>query len=247
MSGNSYKEIFDSVKEYKDPSKYLSELVNLMSQILFDRDLFVKNSDNIEERLAFFKALQQKMEETYYQYRSRNPEAQNIIQEIEFVGSGHTHLAFRIGDMVLKVGKSKNQWTSSMIEKYRDYPCLIPVLFDKSFKIADGEYYSMQIAPMVDTSQIEEEEVYTSYKTLRNYGYIWNDPLPENTGKMMSDYDFNGHHYQKGDLVIIDLEDIAYVGEETSEEVLEEISMMSYNRKTYVYESRYLEEKGKAK
>ena len=53
------------------------------------------------------------------------------------------------------------------------------------------------------------------------------------------------HKYKKGDLVVIDLDDIAYVGEETSDIILEEISMMSYNRNVYRFETRYIEEKEK--
>ena len=64
---------------------------------------------------------------------------------------------------------------------------------------------------------------------------------------MMKDLDFNGHHYKKGDVVIIDLEDLAYVGETTSDTILDEISMTAYNGRTYTYETRYIEEKRKAK
>ena len=222
-----YKESFDSIKEHKEPTEYLKELINLICKVLLERDRFVKNSDNDEARVEFFKLLLEKIKETYQEYQNRNPEAHDITQDIEFIGAGHTSLAFRIGDVVLKVGKEKDNWTSRLMEKYQNLPGVVPVFYNHSHMVAEHEYYSIQITPLVDTSHIEEEEVYGAYKKLRTAGYIWNDPLPENMGKIMTDFDFNGRHYQKGDIVVIDLEDMAYVGETISDDVLDEISMMS--------------------
>ena len=133
------------------------------------------------------------------------------------------------------------------MEKYKNLPGIVPILYNSSYKVDDQEYYSIQISPLVEITQMEEEEVYGAYKKLRSVGYIWNDPLSENMGRMMTDFDYDGHHCKKGDIVIIDLEDLAYVGETISDEVLDEIATMSYNKNTYAFEMRYTEEKGNAK
>ena len=146
--------------------------------------------------------------------------------------------------MVLKVGKSDSK---SRIQFLQGLQPLIPVISYDEEKIDEREYYSIQVSPYVETNNLSEEELYQTYKTLRKTGYIWNDPTPMNTGRFMNDFDYQGHHYHEGDLVIIDLEDLAFVGEEISDDVLDEISISSYNPRTYRYETRYIDEKGKAK
>lgn len=243
MDTESYKKSFDSLKQYKDENQYLYELVSLISKILYERNTFVKNSENDSLRAEFYEFLKEKLKEIYEFYKVRSKEDSNISDDIEFIGNGHTSLAFRVGDSVLKIGKGNN---ISTVDQGHDFPCLIPIFFSKYFKIAEKEYYTLQLSPLVDTNNIDEEEVYGAYKSLRDLGYIWNDPKPENVGRIIKDINFEDHFYNTGDIVIIDLEDLAYVGEITTDEVLEEISMMSYNRKTYIYETRYMAEKGKS-
>ena len=53
MSINNYKELFDSLKKRQDLNEYLDALVQMISQVLYQRDTFVKNSDNQEARNMF--------------------------------------------------------------------------------------------------------------------------------------------------------------------------------------------------
>ena len=159
-------------------------------------------------------------------------------EQIEFIDSGHSSLAFKLNDKVIKIGKMNSDYN-----KYKkDFSCAVPLFFDICYKIGEREYYTMQVCPYVDTQNISNEDLYDVYCSLRKLGYIWNDPTTENVGKIIEDFDFQGKHYSKGDLVLIDLEDIAYVGEVTPDIVLDEISYMSYNRNVYKFETRYMEE-----
>ena len=243
MSEKSYKDLFSSLKQYKDEEQYIYKLTGLIGYILYDRDTFVKNSDNEDSRLEFYEFLKDKIAEIYKFYKSKYSKSSIISEDIQFIGCGHTSLAFRVGDIVLKVSKTKN---ISQIDKFRMFHCLVPIFFNKSFKIDEKEYYNIQLTPLVDTNNIVEEDIYSAYKSLRDLGYIWNDPKPENIGKIIKDVIFENHLYKTGDIVIIDLEDLAYVGEITPDVVLDEISMMNHNRRTYTYETRYIDEKGKS-
>lgn len=238
MNIEQYKQMFDYLKQYKDENQYLDELINLINKTLYERDIFVKNSDNDALREEFYKYLKEQIRKVYNSYQGKT----NISEDIEFIGCGRTSLAFRIGDIVIKV--EKKNWVHKKDNSF-NYQCTIPVLFATNFKIAEKEYYGLQISPLVDTNNILEEEVYSAYKSLRDLGYIWNDPKAENVGKIIKDIDFNEVSYKAGDIVIIDLEDFAYIGEVTPDSVLDEIAYSSYNSKTYEYETRYIDEKSK--
>ena len=148
-------------------------------------------------------------------------------------------MAFRIGDNVLKIGKSRTKNQSY------EFQCLIPVFFSYDQEISSCEYYSVELTPLVDSKNITDEDTYEAYKQLRTLGYIWNDPSPKNIGKIINPIECYNNVYEKGDIVIIDLEDFAYVGEVTPEWVIDELAFSSYNQKTYTYEMRYIEEKEK--
>jgi len=230
-----YQVLFDSLKQYSNEKDYLDHLTLFIKDVMYERTVFVPNSDNDSIRDDFYKKLRDKLESIYHTYKSDK----SIEEDIQFAGCGHTSLAFRIGDVVFKIGKKR----SSLSPKKNDFSCLIPVFYQSITPVGEKEFYEVQVTPYVNTYDISEEDVYSAYKSLRKCGYIWNDPTFDNTGRIEKDFSFEGREYHAGDLVIIDLEDLAYVGEETSDEILEEISMMSYNRKTYQFEMRYIEEK----
>lgn len=236
MEEGRYREEFLKLNELDD-NDYLNELTVLISKIMYERDRYVKNSDNDALRRDFYRILRHKLEDFCVTKKG--------LTKVELIGCGHTSLAIRIDDKVLKVGKVNN--LNSMNQNL-DFKCLIPNFYEEAFKISDKEYYTLQLSPMVDTMSINDEDVYEAYKELRKNGYIWNDPTKDNIGRVINDFNFNERIYKAGDIVIIDLEDLAYVGRgEISDEVLEEISMMSYNRDVYNFEVRYTEEELKKK
>ena len=238
---NEYNERFNKLKEITNNEEYLNKLISTIKEILYERTSFVKNSDNDSLRNEYFNTiLKDTISNTYNNLDNKT----NMNTDIEYIGSGHSSLVFRIGDLVFKIEKSS---TKTKLDEYDDFTCTIPVLSSDCFKVDEKEFYTTQVTPLVDTNEIEEEEVYEAYKNLRDLGYIWNDPKAENIGRIMHDITINGHEYKKGDIVIIDLEDFAYVGEITPDEVLDEISWSSYNSKTYTYETRHMREKGQVK
>ena len=87
-----YRKIFDSL----DPSddNYIDNFIKAISQVLIERDIFVKNSVNNDKRVEFYELL-------------RNQLIRLNARKIEFIGCGHSSLAFRIGDIVVKIGKSE--------------------------------------------------------------------------------------------------------------------------------------------
>ena len=236
---DKYREVFNTLNEITDLDKYIDRFIAAISVILSERTMFVDNSSNEEERKQFYKKLKEQVLKLYKNNDCIGKPSDNI----EFIGTGHTSLAFRIGSDVLKVGKTN---TDQRKIKKKKFNCLVPLLVDECYEIDIKEFYTIEVAPLVDTQDISEDELYSAYKALRTQGYIWNDPRPDNVGRIINACEINGIKYNKGDLVIIDLEDIAYVGEITSDEVLEEISITSYNRRTYTYETRYIEERAKS-
>ena len=222
-----YRELFNKLNP-NDPN-YLDYFISVLNQILIGRNVFVQSSNNEEKRLEFYDILRDTLSAMDY-------------KSIEFIGSGHTSLTFKVDDKVIKIGKS----TVDLKKYKKDFPVLIPTFVDECHKIDEKEFYTLQVTPYVDTLDIDKEDVYSTYKRMRDLGYIWNDPTIDNTGRILKDINHNGHHYKKGDLVIIDLEDIAYVGlEETPDEIMEEIAISSYNPDVYKFETRYAEEKRK--
>lgn len=221
----NYNELFNRLNPYD--SNYIDYFISLISQILLDRNKFVQSSNNDDKRIVFYNILREKI-------RKLN------AKKIEYIGSGHSTLSFKIGDKVLKIGKGKTKRKRNL----DNIPVLIPLFEDECYEIAPDEFYTLQITPYVSILDISDEDVYQTYKKLRDLGYIWNDPTLDNTGRIIEEMDYNGHHYKKGDLVIIDLEDIAYIGlEETPDYIMEEISISSYNSNVYKFETRYTKEK----
>ena len=244
MYDYDYKTMLDSLKQYNDENKYIDELVKLIRVIQYERQAFVKNSDNNLARDEFFDFLKNEFIEVYRIYKEKKQTKTNVSEDIEFVGFGRSSLAFRIGDYVLKISKRK---TNNILYEFQ---CLIPVFYFVENKISDNEYYSLQLTPYVDTKDLTKEDTYLAYKELRKLGYIWNDPKPSNIGRIINDFEYLDKVYKSGDIVIIDLEDLAYVGEYTPEAVMDELAFDSYNPRTYTFEERYNEErmkKGKIK
>ena len=191
------------------------------------------------------------LKELYEDYISRSGSKKNITEDIEYVGSGFTCITFRVGDNIIKLGKSNYENSPKKLESQYQ----VPIYVRGSYEIGNKAYLRVEIAPYVDTNNITYEDAYKAYSNIRNLGYIWNDPKEENIGRIINvdGCKIGGkkyvpkQQYKKGDLVLIDLDDIAYVGEETSDTVLEEIALMSYNSNVYKFETRYMEERRRKK
>ena len=219
--------------------EYLSGFIKLVGDLFYERVAFVKNSTNDDKRKEFYDYLKGYIMHLYNEYKEKTNSNISLSDYLTYISHGHTALAFKIGNDVLKITKTKGPYTPNKTT----FSCYIPIFFEKNFEVSESEYYTIQTCPYVNTEKVEEEDVYSLYRIIRSAGYIWNDPAPKNVGTIIEDIEYNGVSYKKGDHVIFDFEDFAYVGEVTSDIILDEIATMSYNPKVYAYEMRYIEEK----
>lgn len=243
-----FKEVFTKLKKYSDnKEKYISEMANTVIMLVIERrkqETDELDKEKIRSILNYAKWL---LTELYNDYINRSESKNNVTEDLEYIGSGFKSITLRVGDNILKLGKHDYNFQGTRLDtKYQ-----IPTYIRECYEIGKKIYLTVEVAPYVDIKNITAEDVYNTYSNIRDLGYIWNDPKEDNIGRIIS---VDGckigdktylpkHQYKKGDLVILDLEDIAYVGEETSDTVLEEISMMSYNRNVYNFEIRKIEEK----
>lgn len=242
------KELFESLKVYSDNKEiYISKIIENVIFVLSNRRV-VKKIDLDERKIEnFSKYIKNILTQLYEDFITRKDSKNNIRQDIECVGLGFTFITFRVGDNVIKFGKSEHPNSPLKIQS----PYQVPLYIRESYEIGDKVHFRVEVSPYVDTNNISYEDLYKTYSNIRDLGYIWNDPKEENMGRIIGVEGCNigGKNYKpftylkKGDLVLIDLDDIAYVGQETSDIVLEEISMMSYNKNVYIFETRYMEEK----
>lgn len=244
---NEYKEIFEKIKNTDiNDEKYISLLVDAVITILiYRRNHKQEVYDNLKIDI-FRKQVESILRDIYDDYLSRSKKENSIAHEnVEFIGLGFTFLAFRVGDNVIKIGKNE----IGIKRPKLDSNFLIPVYFSESYQVSEKFYFNIEVAPFVDTSNISYDDVFKMYLNIRKLGYIWNDPKEENMGRVIN---INGcvinkkkympsHELEKGDLVVIDLQDMAYVGKMTDDIVLEEIATTSYNSNVYKFECKYIE------
>jgi len=243
-----FRELFEKLKVYStNKDVYISKIIENVMFVLTSRR--IEKNDNLDvDKVAFFTTrITDILKDLYEDYVDRSASENNVAEVIEYVGSGFTSITFRVGDNVIKFGKSEYDIAPEKL----DSSLKVPIYMRESYEIDHKVHFRVEVAPFVDTTNITYEDTYEAYKNIRKLGYIWNDPKEENLGRIIgvSGCKIGGKQYlptkqyQKGDLVVIDLDDIAYVGEETSDIILEEISMMSYNRNVYAFETRYWDEK----
>lgn len=107
MRDEELVEAFDTLKKYENEEEFINEFINLLQNIFYSRTSFVKNSDNDEKRNIFFEEVKRKFIEAYTSYKDRNEDNSKISDIIKYIGCGHSSLAFKIGDIVIKVSKQK--------------------------------------------------------------------------------------------------------------------------------------------
>lgn len=244
---NEYKEIFEKIKNTDiNGEKYISLLIDAVITILINRRNHKQDVyDNLKVE-SFAKYIKSILKDIYDDYISRSGNKNKACEDIEFIGLGFTFLTFRVGDNVIKIGKNE----IGIKRPKLDSNLLIPIYFSESYQVSEKFYFNIEVAPFVDTSNISYDDVFKMYLNIRKLGYIWNDPKEENMGRVIN---ISGcvinkkkympsHELKKGDLVVIDLQDMAYVGKVTDDIVLEEIATMSYNKDVYKFECKYIEE-----
>lgn len=243
-----FREVFSNLKQYSnDSDKYMSEMVDNAVNLVIERRK--KETDQIdnEKVIPILEHSKWILKELYEDYVTRSGSENNISDDIEYIGSGFKSITLRVGDIILKL--SKHDYKSSGLPFDSKYK--VPTYLEEEYEIGNKTYLGIEVASYVDVKGVSFDDVFSLYSNIRGLGYIWNDPKEENAGRIIN---VDGcriggkvylpkYQYEKGDLVVLDSEDMAYVGEETSELILEEISMMSYNRNVYTFETKCMEKK----
>lgn len=94
-----------------------------------------------------------------------------ITEDLEYIGSGHKAIVFRVGDNVIKFRKKRS------IERFKinlSKP-LVPIYTINCFEINEDSCLIVETSPFVDTNNVTLEDVYQVYKSIRDLGYIWNE------------------------------------------------------------------------
>ena len=127
--------------------------------------------------------------------------------KIEFIGQGSSNKVFGIGNKVIKVGMPKEQL------KMKNNKLFLQPLYRKEIysKFNNEILFCIEITERVDTKNINEDDVYYIYKTLRDEGLIWMDHLEDNVGRLLKD---NKIYFEGIDYV--DSESTNYIGDNVS-------------------------------
>jgi hypothetical protein len=239
-------EMFDKLKnDSNDKKMYIKKIVDTAIYFLNNRRLETNEID-IQKLDDYSNYIKDIIEEIYDDYIERSKRENNIFEDIVFVDYGFTTITFKVGDNVIKLGKSDHDFSPIKFDTIYK----VPTYIREGYNVGDNIYFRVEVSLYVDTTNITYEDSYEAYKNIRKLGYIWNDPKEENIGRIInaSGCKIKGkrylpkYQYNKGDLVIIDLEDIAYVGSVTSDIIMDEITYSSYNSNVYIFENRYIEE-----
>ena len=242
------RELIEKLKVYSnDKDKYISKIVDNVIFVLVNRRNLKQDKLDEKKLEKFSNYAKQILKDIYEDYVERKGTKNDLCEDIEYVGLGFRFITLRVGDLVLKIGKDDHTIPKQQLDSIYQ----VPIYIRESYEIGNRAHFRVEVSPYVDTKNITYEDTYKAYSNVRNLGYIWNDPKQENLGRIINveGCKIGGKKYEpskylkKGDLVLIDLDDIAYVGEETSDTIMEEISMMSYNRNVYTFETRYMKEK----
>lgn len=145
---------------------------DLILKILLTVDVvnFKKNESKIDETYVkfFVTVIDELLEEQNKKY-----------SEIISLGMGNYSEALKIGDKILKIGK-----TRETIDIPNSEYILQPLIRFNLLDNNQNDCMSVEITEEVELNNITDEDVYNIYKNLRNQGIIWNDPKVANVGRL---------------------------------------------------------------
>lgn len=240
--------LFNNIDMFQNnPKEFVRYLVRAVVEVLMCRRDYKYINLNEMEMVRFISDVERIFIEIYEDYLKRTGSVNDLANIIEYVGSGHSSLAFRIGDNVIKIGNAPFGSLPSLIDS-NDF---VPVYFKKVYTIGINVHFKVEVNPYVNKVSLNDEELYNVYASIRDQGFIWNDPKSDNIGSIINTEGcmIDGEmrkptkEYVPGQLVVFDLEDMAFVGEETPEVILTGFSYHSYNPNVYTFETRWIKER----
>ena len=150
-----FKELFDALKKRSyNKDEYISEIIDNSILILTNRRS--NKNDNIDlHKVEFFsKHIKDILKDIYDDYINRTKSKKNIIEDIEYIGSGFTFITFRVGDNVIKFGKSE----SAIMDKRLDSIYQVPIYIRECYEVGTKNFFRVEVSPYVDTINITSED-----------------------------------------------------------------------------------------
>lgn len=137
---------------------------------------------------------------------------------IEKIGSGNFSDVYKIGTKILKIAKEKDSISVPNNKLF------LPHIFSANIKsgIDNRQLINIEVTDIVDTKNVNSENLYQIYKQLRELGYMWGDCRLTNIGRLLKDtkvttFDSDGNKIietmKKGEIVILD-KDYVYTEEQ---------------------------------
>lgn len=212
-------------KEHKD--EFLNEL--LTTTLSFNEDCDMKSYESLRKVMAELVD------------RILNKENCELVDVQELFHGGFSSV-IRIGDTILKVGKSRQTFDIPNDER------ILQPLLRRDLSSELGIPVVIEVSDRVDTQiSLSHEELYNIYKEMRDRGIVCGDFKHSNIGRLLKDNvgrnnDNNGLHgevgrvLKKGEYVILDTDFIYH--EDSSDVVLT-------SNESIVYEKRYRKESQK--
>lgn len=232
--------------------KYITKYISRIFDTFLDSQLHSRCSkdilDNVKSKLLEYTCY---IFCTFYDaYKKSSKEKCDIHELLSYLDHGFFSYAFKMGEYVIKIGLID---TNQPFKEVDSLSTLNNIFHDRVV-ITSNLSFMISIAPYAKRRFFSTEEEYEVYRNLRSDGFIWNDPKEENIGILGEDrtifYDGVLHHSLKdgqkpGDKVIFDLDDISSVrgvSQEGLDIIYDEICFNSYNKNTYIFETRYRQE-----
>lgn len=110
------------------------------------------------------------------------------LDDVTFVGSGKTCINFKIGEYVLKVGKTRRT------KEFRNSSRILQPVIRREIETEDGDKMFIEVQNEVDAEwykKVDKRELssimYEVYKGIREEGMVWTDIRYSNVGRLLKD------------------------------------------------------------
>ena len=235
------------LKKMLDENSINSDIDNIINN---NRELIIEEMINNKTKLTIDDLKKEnlldelkKLVDSIVKYENKN------YSDIRKIGYGSFSDVYQIGNKVIKFGKERKKFNIDRNKLFLQpiYRANIKSGIDKR------QLMCIEVTEVVDTRNVNTENLYQVYKKLREEGYVWIDCRLDNIGRLLKDnkiyfdkkYSEEPEYLEKGDIVILD-NDFIYTEEEFRN--LDKSNHEKLNNK-YNYdliknfESRYQQEK----
>lgn len=235
------------LKKMLDENSINSDIDNIIND---NRELVIEEMINNKTKLTIEDLKKEnlleeliKLIDSILKYENKN------YSDIRKIGYGSFSDVYQVGNKVMKFGKERKKFSIDRNKLFLQpiYRANIKSGIDKR------QLMCIEVTEVVDTNNVNTENLYQVYKKLREEGYVWVDCRLDNIGRLLKDNKiyFNRkeneepEYLEKGDIVILD-NDFIYTEEEFRN--LDKFNHEKLNNK-YNYdliknfESRYQQEK----